>query len=452
TRIRGHLGSGAGGSREGVGISINGSVQRLIKKSVFLHIFTYRVPSVFFGGGTPSLASPSTIGAVLEAISKYAYLLPDAEITLEANPTSSGESKLQEFRDAGVNRLSVGVQSLDNHDLQLLGRTHTASDAQRTIEEARRIFPGRTSVDLMFGLPGQSLASWHSTLHRLMEQCDDHVSLYQLTLERGTLMFRWKEKAQLTFPDQELTAQMYEDARQILQEAGFRQYEVSNFARNGAVSKHNLSYWCGKQYIGMGPGAHGRFVVHTSQGKQRQARIQTLEPEPWMKEVGRYGHGTRKVTEQSDFDIPMDRDRAVEYRQQGGSCRGLSGSRSRHRWNRGVLQDPGPPPEPVPACTSECISELLVLGLRTDVGISHKVRTIAGNKLSPVISLYDLFEASQELRDLQKNGLLVLDQNGLRCTWMGLAVLDGLLLPILNQFQDSWTLSEKAKPHLPQTV
>ncbi|KAM4031202.1 radical S-adenosyl methionine domain-containing protein 1, mitochondrial isoform 2-T3 [Anomaloglossus baeobatrachus] len=262
-----------------------------------------RVPSVFFGGGTPSLASPSTISAVLEEISKHAYLLPNAEISLEANPTSSGQSKLQQFRDAGVNRLSVGVQSLDDDDLRLLGRTHTAADAQRTIEEACQIFPGRTSVDVMFGLPGQSLASWHSTLHRLLEQCDDHVSLYQLTLERGTMMFKWKEKEQLTFPDQELTAQMYDDARRILQGAGFRQYEVSNFARNGAVSKHNLSYWLGNQYIGIGPGAHGRFVVHTSQGKRRQARIQTLEPEPWMKEVRRYGHGTRKVTEQNDFDI-----------------------------------------------------------------------------------------------------------------------------------------------------
>ncbi|KAM4031201.1 radical S-adenosyl methionine domain-containing protein 1, mitochondrial isoform 1-T2 [Anomaloglossus baeobatrachus] len=356
-----------------------------------------RVPSVFFGGGTPSLASPSTISAVLEEISKHAYLLPNAEISLEANPTSSGQSKLQQFRDAGVNRLSVGVQSLDDDDLRLLGRTHTAADAQRTIEEACQIFPGRTSVDVMFGLPGQSLASWHSTLHRLLEQCDDHVSLYQLTLERGTMMFKWKEKEQLTFPDQELTAQMYDDARRILQGAGFRQYEVSNFARNGAVSKHNLSYWLGNQYIGIGPGAHGRFVVHTSQGKRRQARIQTLEPEPWMKEVRRYGHGTRKVTEQNDFDI---------------------------------------------------ISELLVLGLRTDTGISHK----RWNKLSPAVSLHGLFEASQELRYLQKNGLLVLDQNGLRCTWRGLAVLDGLLLPMLNQFQDSWTQSENTRPHLPQTT
>ncbi|KAM3909956.1 radical S-adenosyl methionine domain-containing protein 1, mitochondrial isoform 2-T2 [Leptodactylus fuscus] len=353
-----------------------------------------RVPSIFFGGGTPSLASPSTIHTILEEISKSAYLPLDAEISLEANPTSLRESKLQQFRDAGVNRLSIGVQSLDDQDLLLLGRTHTASDAQRTMEEACKIFPGRTSVDVMFGLPGQSLASWHNTLHRLLAQCDDHVSLYQLTLERGTMMFKWKEKGQLAFPDPELTAQMYDDARWTLQEAGFRQYEVSNFARNGAVSKHNLAYWLGTQYIGVGPGAHGRFSVHTSQGKRRQARVQTLEPEPWMKEVMRYGHGTRKVTEQSNFDI---------------------------------------------------LSELLVLGLRTDIGISHK----RWQELSPTLSLHGLLEASQELKVLQENGLLLLDHIGLRCTWRGLAVLDSLLLPLLNQFDESWT--KNIKPHQPQT-
>ncbi|XP_063816771.1 radical S-adenosyl methionine domain-containing protein 1, mitochondrial [Pseudophryne corroboree] len=346
-----------------------------------------RVSSVFFGGGTPSLASPSTINAVLEVISKYAYLPQDAEITLEANPTSSRKSKLQQFRDVGVNRLSIGVQSLDDCDLALLGRTHTASDAQLTLQEACKIFQGHTSVDVMFGLPGQSLASWHNTLHKLLEQCDDHVSLYQLTLERGTILFKLREKGQLVLPDQELTAQMYDDARWILQQAGFRQYEVSNFARNEAVSKHNLTYWLGKQYIGVGPGAHGRFVAQTNEGKRREARIQTLEPEPWMKEVMRYGHGTRKVTKQNDFDV---------------------------------------------------LSEMLVLGLRTDIGISHK----RWQKLSSTFTLHDLFEASQELRELQKNGLLVLDLNGLRCSWSGLAVLDSILLPILSQLQESWTLQK----------
>ncbi|MEE6527647.1 hypothetical protein FKM82_029179, partial [Ascaphus truei] len=215
-------------------------------------------------------------------------------------------------------------KSLDDSDLLLLGRTHTASDALRTLEEARCLFPGRTSADIMFGLPGQSLASWHSSLRRLLALCDDHVSLYQLTLERGTALFRAVQDGRLSPPDPELTAHMYDDARRILSEAGFRQYEVSNFARNGALSNHNLSYWLGKQYIGLGPGAHGRFVARGGGGQRREARIQTLEPEPWMTEVTRYGHGTRRVTEQSDLDV---------------------------------------------------LEEMLVLGLRTDFGITHEVRT-----------------------------------------------------------------------------
>ncbi|KAM5135884.1 radical S-adenosyl methionine domain-containing protein 1, mitochondrial [Mantella aurantiaca] len=353
-----------------------------------------RVPSVFFGGGTPSLASPYTIAAVLEAISKYAYLPQDAEITLEANPTSSRRRKLQQFREAGVTRLSVGLQSLDDGDLKLLGRTHTASEALDTIKEACQLFPGRTSVDVIFGLPGQSLAAWHSTLERILDQCDDHVSLYQLTLERGTALFSLKEKGQLKVPDQELTAQMYDDARRILQQAGFRHYEVSNFARNGAISTHNMSYWLGKQYIGIGPGAHGRFAPRSSGRKRREARVQTLEPEPWMKEVMANGHGTRKATEQSDFDM---------------------------------------------------LSEMLLLGLRMDTGISHE----RWQTLSSTISLQDLFDTSQDLRELQEDGLLVLDHKGLRCSWKGLAVLDGLLLPLLTQLEDSWHRQMKMSPQQP---
>ncbi|XP_068120175.1 radical S-adenosyl methionine domain-containing protein 1, mitochondrial [Hyperolius riggenbachi] len=353
-----------------------------------------RITSVFFGGGTPSLASPSTIGAVLEEIARCAHLPQDAEVTLEANPTSSKSSKLQEFRGAGVNRLSVGVQTLDDGDLQVLGRTHTASEAMATLGEACQLFPGRTSVDMMFGLPGQGVAAWRSSLGQLLEQCDDHVSLYQLTLERGTALFKRSEEKQLKFPDQEVTGQMYDDARRILQRAGFRQYEVSNFARNGALSKHNLAYWLGKQYIGIGPGAHGRFVPKASGGTRREARIQTLEPEPWMREVAARGHGTRKATEQSDLEI---------------------------------------------------LCEMLVLGLRTDAGISHK----RWKMICAAFTIHDLFEASEELRNLQEDGLLVLDENGLRCSWKGLAVLDSLLLPLLSQLEDSWAQLMRTIPPQP---
>ncbi|KAE8576774.1 hypothetical protein XENTR_v10004317 [Xenopus tropicalis] len=315
----------------------------------------HRITSVFFGGGTPSLASHGTIAAVLEAVSQTALLPQDAEITLEANPTSAERSRLQQFQKAGVNRLSVGVQSLDDQELLLLGRTHSTSEAQKTLEEACNLFPGRTSVDIIFGLPGQSLASWHRTLRQLLDICDDHVSLYQLTLERGTSLFKMVQDGRLSTPDMEVASQMYEDARRTLSESGFRQYEVSNFARNGALSAHNMSYWLGKQYIGIGPGAHSRFVPRGSGGQQRQARIQTLEPEPWMKEVMHYGHGTRKVTELNDLDV---------------------------------------------------LSETLVQGLRTDIGITHE----RWQQIVPSLSLYHVFGASQEIGELRQAGLLVLDE------------------------------------------
>ncbi|XP_063315037.1 radical S-adenosyl methionine domain-containing protein 1, mitochondrial [Pelobates fuscus] len=348
------------------------------------------ISSVYFGGGTPNLASPHTIGAILEVISQNALLQQDAEVTLEVNPASIQNSKLHLFREVGVNRVSIGVQSFDDSELLFLGRTHTACDALHTIDEACRLFPGSTSVDIMFGLPGQSMESWQRTLKTLLAVCDDHVSLYQLTIERGTALFKQLQSEHFSPPDEELTAHMYNFARRTLCEASFHHYEVSNFARNGALSRHNLSYWLGKQYIGIGPGAHGRFVARATGGTQREARIQTLEPDPWMREVIQHGHGTRKVVEQNDLEI---------------------------------------------------LSEMLVFGLRTDTGITHE----AWQQLSPSISLKHLFDASHKLKMLQKLELVLLDESGLRCSWKGLAVLDSLLVPLLSQLQYAWNQMEKER-------
>ncbi|XP_063266185.1 radical S-adenosyl methionine domain-containing protein 1, mitochondrial isoform X2 [Prinia subflava] len=253
----------------------------------------HSVTSVFFGGGTPSLASPATVAAVLEAVAGAAHLPAGAEVTLEANPSSTSTSRLAGFRAAGVNRLSIGVQSLDDAELRMLGREHTAAEARKAVEAARELFPGRTSIDLLFGLPGQSREAWAQRLEAALRLCDDHISLYQLTLERGTALAAQVRAGALPAPCQDLLADMYHTARTVLVAAGFRHYEVSNFARKGALSTHNLSYWQAEQYIGVGPGAHGRFVPRGEGGCSREARVQTLEPVAWMREVQRQGHGTR---------------------------------------------------------------------------------------------------------------------------------------------------------------
>lgn len=218
------------------------------------------VTSVFFGGGTPSLASPHTIAAVLEAAAEAAHLPAGAEVTLEANPSSASPARLAGFKAAGVNRLSVGVQvrgpplsppvplyppmaphspaaivllpqSLDAAELRLLGREHTVDEARAAVEAARGLFPGRTSIDLLFGLPGQSREAWARSLEAALGLCDDHLALYQLTLERGTALEARVRRGALPAPPQDLLADMYHTARAVLAAAGFRQYEVSNFAR-----------------------------------------------------------------------------------------------------------------------------------------------------------------------------------------------------------------------------
>ncbi|XP_019494176.1 PREDICTED: radical S-adenosyl methionine domain-containing protein 1, mitochondrial isoform X4 [Hipposideros armiger] len=342
-----------------------------------------RVESVFFGGGTPSLASPHTVAAILEAVAQATHLPADCEVTLEANPTSAPGSRLSAFGAAGVNRLSIGLQSLNDTELQLLGRTHSASDALQTLAEARRLFPGRVSVDLMLGLPTQQVGPWLRQLKELLHHCDDHVSLYQLTLERGTTLFTQVQQGALPAPDPDLAAEMYQEGRAVLREAGFRQYEVSNFARNGALSTHNWTYWQCGQYLGIGPGAHGRFVPQEAGSHVREARIQTLEPDIWMKEVMLHGHGTRKR-------IPL-----------------------------GKL---------------ELLEEVLAMGLRTDVGITHQ----HWQQFEPQLTLWDVFGTNKEVNTLLEQGLLQLDHGGLRCSWEGLAVLDSLLLTLLLLLQEAW--------------
>lgn len=250
-----------------------------------------RVRSVFFGGGTPSLMLPQTVDTVLQEIASLWSMEEGAEITLEANPTSVEAERFRGYRAAGVNRLSLGVQSLDDAELKFLGRLHTADEALAAIALARETFP-RLSFDLIYARPGQTRETWERELRAAIAHAADHLSLYQLTIEAGTAFARLYEKGTFTLPDDEAAAELYQLTGEICAEAGLSAYEVSNYAKEGAASRHNLVYWRYGDYAGVGPGAHGRVSVDGSRLATATHRL----PGAWIDAVEAGGNGV------SDFE------------------------------------------------------------------------------------------------------------------------------------------------------
>ncbi len=242
--------------------------------------------SVFFGGGTPSLMSPKTAAAILERVRALWPAAPDVEITLEANPGVSEADRFRAFRDAGVNRLSIGVQSLDDAALKFLGRKHSAAEALAAVERAAAIYE-RYSFDLIYARPGQSVAAWCQELASALRYAGEHLSVYQLTIEPGTAFMTAYQRGDFALPDEDTAADLYETTRDVLGAAGLHAYEISNHARRGAESRHNLTYWRYGDYAGVGPGAHGRLTLGTTKFATRQQRL----PETWLADVETQGSG-----------------------------------------------------------------------------------------------------------------------------------------------------------------
>ena len=217
------------------------------------------VKSVFFGGGTPSYLPQGYIDQILSAIQTSFNVAPDAEISIEANPGDLDETACAGILKQGVNRLSIGVQSLDNDLLNLLGRRHQASEAVEAFQSARQAGFDNVNLDLMYGLPSQSLEQWQQTLNSLIELTPEHISLYALTIEEGTPMHKWATEGKIPDPDSDLAADMYQYAREALASAGYHHYEISNWSLPDRECKHNLIYWENRPYLGVGPGAHSRL-------------------------------------------------------------------------------------------------------------------------------------------------------------------------------------------------
>jgi putative oxygen-independent coproporphyrinogen III oxidase len=244
------------------------------------------VSTIFFGGGTPSLMQPGTVGAILEAIAKHWTIAPEVEVTLEANPTSVEATRFRGYRAAGVNRVSLGVQALNDAELKALGRLHTAQEALDAVAIARKAFE-RYSFDLIYARPGQTPQAWASELKRAIAEAAEHLSLYQLTIEQETPFAALHAAGKLVTPDEDVARTLYDTTQEVCSAAGLPAYEISNHARPGAECRHNLVYWRGHEYAGIGPGAHGRLDI----AGERRATATERRPEAWLMRVEALGHG-----------------------------------------------------------------------------------------------------------------------------------------------------------------
>jgi oxygen-independent coproporphyrinogen-3 oxidase len=247
-----------------------------------------RLGSIFFGGGTPSLMPPATVAALVEAAETHWGFAPDVEITLEANPSSVEAERFADLAASGVNRVSLGLQSLDDAALRFLGRAHDVEEGLRALDTAQGAF-GRVSFDLIYALPGRSAAAWEAELGRALSFGTGHLSLYQLTIEPGTRFAAMAARGELAPADPDESAALYELTREMTAAAGLPAYEISNHARPGEESRHNLSYWRYRNYAGIGPGAHGR--------RNGRATQRHRKPENWLSALGRNGHGIVEETE-----------------------------------------------------------------------------------------------------------------------------------------------------------
>ena len=244
------------------------------------------VSTIFFGGGTPSLMRPATIAGVLNSIARQWRVADDAEITLEANPTSVEAERFRGYRAAGVNRVSLGVQALDDRALAELGRLHTAREALDAVAVARSVFE-RFSFDLIYARPGQTPAAWASELKRALAEAGEHLSLYQLTIEPDTPFYALHTAGKLKTPDEDTARALYDTTQEVCAARDLPAYEISNHARPGAECRHNLVYWRGHEYAGIGPGAHGRLDIDGD----RHATVTEKRPELWLARVESHGDG-----------------------------------------------------------------------------------------------------------------------------------------------------------------
>lgn len=326
--------------------------------------------SIFFGGGTPSTMDPKTTSAIINSAAKNWRFAKDIEITLEANPTSIEANNFMELKSAGVNRISIGIQSLNNNSLAFLGRGHNRLEAISALKLAEKNF-SRFSFDLIYALPGQTPDRWEKELREALEYAGDHLSIYQLTIEKGTPFYSDERAGTFKMPQEDTAATLFEQTQELCDQHGLPAYEISNHARIGSECRHNMTYWQGGDYIGAGPGAHGRITVEDTV----YATEQVPGPENWLERVETSGNATRNY-------LAI----AVENR----------------------------------------VEEIFMLGLRLTNGLSRDTfGALTGMELEDVLE-------PRRVRPLLTAGYLTLDNKGLRTTPEGRLRLNSLLSAMLT--------------------
>lgn len=257
-----------------------------------------KIQSIFFGGGTPSLMHPKTVESIINLLSNIGLVSNKTEITLEANPTSYETEKFKEFKSAGINRVSIGVQSLKADSLKILGRKHTNKEAISAINSASKIFD-RYSFDLIYAIPNQTLEDWQNELSNAIKLANGHISLYQLTIEKGTPFYQIFKSGQMQLPSNDSSANMYEWTNEFLKEQDYYSYEISNYAQSGNECLHNLAYWNYNEYLGIGPGAHSRLHGNDS----INAVMMLHKPEKWLQNISQKNHGIQTNTSLSRNEL-----------------------------------------------------------------------------------------------------------------------------------------------------
>lgn len=328
------------------------------------------ISSIFFGGGTPTLMAPFIAANIIEHLQTLTTFTPDIEITLEGNPTSVEALKLKEFKQAGVNRVSLGVQSLQAADLKFLGREHSSTEALQAIDTARNIFDNY-SFDLIYARPNQTLNDWEAELTKALQFSGKHLSLYQLTIEKGTRFFSDYSKGAFIMPDEDLAADFYLLTRDIMQAHNMPAYEISNHAVEGFHCRHNMSYWHYDDYLGIGPGAHSRI----SKNGKKHAMMMTSQPELWLKAVAE-NNNTIQTNQLLDNEIVVD--------------------------------------------------EAVMMGLRIRSGIDrNRFIALAGRDIEEVVN-------KSNATKLIQNGLIEIDDKALRCTDAGMLLVNRVALELLE--------------------